>query len=141
MHVEPTDIVVALTLALASGRVAYSITTDTIFRPLREWIWLRSAPEDSAILHRTDSGDEQRPARLYHDYGREGMASIFDYDPTASPRRPGFFGQLVECPFCMSFWTSALACVAWLLLGNDVIYPALPLALWALANTYATRAL
>ena len=152
------DVLTFALLTLASGRVAYLLTRDEIARPLREWIWLRSAPEEGTILERDpDTGDSPRPARYYHwtetqvqivpDEERTFTCADFDtfpgyeFDPAQGPRVPGFFGQLFECPYCMSFWTSLVACAAWLVLGDAVIYPALPLALWAASNSFAVKGL
>lgn len=132
MTISSTDIVAALTLSLASGRVAHLIAQDTIMRPIREWIWLRSPGESATITQRGEDGDREIPARMLHDG---------EFQPSLRPRDPGFFGQLFECVFCLTFWTSLIACAAWLVLGDDVIYPATPLALWALANTYAMKGL
>jgi len=143
MHVDVTDIAVFIVVSLAAGRVAYSLTRDDIFRGLRESIWLRSAPEDGMIVERTPDGDLTRPARAYHPRVVPGSPDtlVHDYDPAAPFREPKFFGQLFECPYCMSFWTSAFAFVAWMILGDYVIYPALPLAIWAAANAYAVKGL
>lgn len=111
MQISSTDVVIAAALALASGRVAYSLTTDDIFVPLRTRI-------------------EVRDIRLENKRGEEGP-----YDGHY------FLAGVFSCPFCMSFWTSLLAAAAWLALGDAVIYPALPLALWAVANTYAVKGL
>lgn len=154
------DVIVFIVLSLASGRVAYSLTKDEIFRPMREWIWMRSAPEEGVIVERGGEGDVTRPARMYHLMHRDpvdgdwrmskmkcgpAMAKLNDqryrFDPGVALRKPGFFGQLFECFYCMSFWTSLLACAAWLVLGDDVIYPALPLALWGASNVIAARGL
>lgn len=152
------DIATFAVLTLASGRVAFSLTRDEILRPLREWIWLRSAPEEGTILERDeDNGDTPRPARYYHfgenrvqivpDAELTGTCADFDefpgyeFNPALGPRIPGFWGQLFECPYCMSFWTSLVACAAWLLLGDAVLYPALPLALWGASNSFAVKGL
>lgn len=146
MQVDSTDIAAFTVLALASGRVAFSLTKDDIFQGLRESIWMHSAPEDGMVVERTEDGDLTRPARAYH-YHREQVnlgqewEQGFAYDPAAPFREPQFFGKLFECPYCMSFWTSLLACVAWLVLGDAVIYPALPFAIWMVANTLAVKGL
>lgn len=144
---QANDVVIFLALALASGRVAHSITQDTIFRPLREAIYRRSAPHGDVFFIVDGDGDRNLPARLVHDartwvVGEEYVDQIgLFYAPAAPARTPGFLGQLFECPFCMTFWTSAIAAAAWLALGDNVIYPTLPLALWALANSYAIKAI
>lgn len=153
MQISSTDIVIAAALSLASGRVAYSLARDGIFRPMREWIWLRSPGEGSMITLRGDDGDREVPARTMH-YGLLiadrfypgdegiGVGEVgYHFMPSLPPRDPGWIGSLVECPYCLSFWTSLVAVAAWWLLGDDVIYPALPLAVWALANSYATKGL
>lgn len=154
---QPVDVATFVVLALASGRVAFALTRDEIFRPLREWVWLRSSPEEGTILERSEDGDSPRPARFYHltetkvqlvpDSELTGTCADFDrfedyaFDPGLGAREPGFFGQLLECPYCMSFWTSLAACAAWLTLGSDVLYPALPLALWGASNSFAVKGL
>lgn len=146
MQVDTTDIAVFAVLALASGRVAFSLTKDDIFQGLRESIWMHSAPEDGQIVERTEDGDLTRPARAYHRVNGP-QATIGDtahehrYDPGAPFREPQFFGQLFECPYCMSFWTALFAFVAWAILGDAVIYPALPLAIWGASNSFAVKGL
>jgi hypothetical protein len=148
-----TDILAASVLSVASGRVAYSLTRDEIFRPLREAIWRRS-PGDGNVMVRGDDGDRELPVRMMH-YGDLVGGTLFRWNegdrvvgelgwhfrPDRPPRDPGFFGQLFDCVYCMSFWTSLIACAAWLALGDAVLYPAAPLAVWAAANTYAAKGL
>jgi hypothetical protein len=111
MQISSTDALVFVTLALASGRVAYSLTSDDIFQPLRERI-------------------QARDVRLMNKRGEEGP-----YDGQY------FLAGVFSCPFCMSFWTSLLAAIAWVALGTDVVIFSTPLALWAVANTYAVKGL
>lgn len=146
MQVDTTDIASFVVLSLASGRVAFCLTKDDIFQPVREWIWMRSAPEDGMVVERTAEGDLTRPARAFHRVNGP-QANIgdtshrYDYVPALAFRKPGFWGQLWECPYCMSFWTSLLAVLVWLLIGNAVIYLALPFAVWAVANVLAVKGL
>lgn len=134
-----------LVLALASGRVAFSLTKDEIFRPLREWIWMRSAPEEAMIVTRGDNGDQTIPARmmhLHHDRGRTSIGEHYvtrEFKPQDPMRAPGFFGQLFECFYCMSFWTSLLAYVVYRIDFSLAWHVATPLAIWAVANAYAHR--
>lgn len=149
MHIDTTDIVTGIVLALAVGRIAYSLTQDEIFRPLREWVWLRSAPESAALLRFEEDGDSQWPARMVHHYSSIGriwatkvvrqINDDYGYAPTAPMRKPGFFGQLIECFYCVSFWLALVASIAWWLLGDNVIYAALPFAFWAGGNYFAHR--
>lgn len=106
MQISSTDVIVFVTLALASGRVAYCVTKDDIFEPLREWLNIRD----------------------FKKHGGEGP-----YDGN------GFLFAVFSCPFCMSFWTSLLAALAWVVLGTDVVIFSTPLALWAVANSYAVK--
>ncbi len=146
MQVDTTDIATFAVVALASGRVAFCLTKDDIFQGLRESIWMRSAPEDGQVVERTEDGDLTRPARAYHRVNGPqatigDTSHAYQYDPHRAFREPQFFGQLFECPYCMSFWTSLFAFVAWMILGNAVIFPALPFAIWAAANAYAVKGL
>ncbi len=155
MLISSTDIAIFIELSLASGRVAYSVTQDDIFRPVREFVYKRSAPDSDTILVRDENGDHEYPARSFH-YGdlsgqgvfypwNEGDAEVWNvgwhYRPELPPREPGWAGCLIECPYCLSFWTSLIAGLAWLLLGDAVAVIAAPLAIWALANTYAVKGL
>lgn len=147
MEITPQHVLTFLLLAIASGRVAYSLVNDEIFRPLREWIWLRHAPESEMIYEYGADGDRSTPARAWHRQPSGPVANIghvderYAYDPDLPLRTPTFLGKLIGCPYCMSFWTSAAAMLAWWALGDNVIYPAAPLALWAAANTYAVKGL
>lgn len=155
MNIGTTDIAQFLVMALASGRIAFSLTKDDIFQPVREWIWMRSAPEDGMVIERTMDGDVTRPARMYHlmhenafdgglDMGRGPKGDVkrgHHFSPSTAMRKPAFWGQLWECPYCMSFWTSLIATVAWLLGGDAIVVMALPFAVWALANVLAVKGL
>lgn len=150
------DITIFILLALASGRVAYAITHDEIMRPLREWVWSRWAPEDETVRRYTPDGDVEIPARMIkrasdfeqlptHPDGSiriiDAWGDLFVVDYVGSTRTPTLLGKLAGCFYCTSFWTSAIALIAWLALGDDVIYPALPLALWSAANIVAVKGL
>ena len=109
MQISSTDVYVFLTLALASGRVAYAVTKDDIFQPVRTW----------AV---------RRDVRLANRKGEEGP-----YDGQY------FLAGVLSCPYCLSFWTSLFAAIAWVALGTDVVIFSAPLAIWALANLYAVK--
>lgn len=146
MHISLQDLATFAVLALASGRVAYSLVHDEIFRPLREWIWLRYAPESETIYEYGADGDRSTPARSWHRLRNGDGTDIdapfpFAYIPEEPLRTPTFLGKLIGCPYCMSMWTSTVALLAWWALGDNVIYPAAPFALWAAANTYAVKGL
>lgn len=150
MKITATEVAVFFECWLAAGRVAYSITNDEIFRPLREAIYLRSAPRHDTILVFDQGGDREISARQFHPVNEDGHpfegAGIkragYDWIPELEPRRPGWAGQLFECPFCMSAWTSAFFVGVWALMGTDfAALFALPFATWALANLYAVRGL
>jgi len=121
---NPTLMEVAV-LALATGRVSYSITSDTIFRPLRERVWRWSAPE-------TATDDIGRPWRMLHTHS-DGFT---EFDPQ-NVREIGFFGELVSCPYCASFWLAHVVALAWILWGGAIVPWVAGLALWALATLYA----
>lgn len=161
MTITATDVAVFLELSLAAGRVGYSLTQDEIFRPVREAIYLHSAPHSDVIVKRGDEGDLELPARMVHrvtrleqpdtSLGRDEARERFmaqkgergwEYMPQEPLRKPGMLGQLFECPFCMTFWTSLFFVGVWALMGQDfVAMLALPFATWALANLYAVRGL
>lgn len=111
-------------MALASGRVAFSLTNDEIFRPAREWIWKRSAPDEGPI--RLDDGSDV-PARMVH-------GGVFK--PTIPMREPGFWGQLAQCVHCVSFWTSLVILLAYVVFGSITISLLAPFALWGLASAF-----
>lgn len=113
-------------ITLASGRVAYSISQEEIFRPLRNWIFLRSAPVDAEIVLRREDGDEVWPARMVRDT-LDGPS----LEPNLDLRKPGFVGSAVSCPYCLSFWTSLAMILAYLALGHVVAVALTPLAVWA----------
>jgi len=115
----------AAILALATGRVSYSITSDTIFRPLRERVWRWSAPE-------TATDDIGRPWRMLHVH-EDGFT---EFGPR-TPREPGFWGTLIECPYCVSFWAAHAVVLAWIMWGSAIVPWAVGLALWSLATLYA----
>lgn len=146
-------------LALASGRVGYSLVNDEIFRKLREWIWLRSAPVNGTIRHFNEDGSwQERPAAFYQEVeidvpsayiigGGEPTGTCMDWDkdtvidfaPDLDVRPARFLGQVFECHFCMTFWTSLLASIGWLAHPEFAVIMATPFAMWAVANLYAQR--
>ena len=115
-------------MALASGRIAYSITNDEIMRPMREWVFRRSAPHSGTIRIDTEDGYDDVPASMVHD----GV-----FDPARSIRTPQFWGQLVECLMCMSFHTSLWILVAYLISAHWTVLALTPFALWGLSNAFA----
>lgn len=144
-----------LIIGIAAGRVAYSITHDEIFRRLREWIWLRSAPHSGMIVEYSEDGDDTQLARSYHwsevpqkvrdDEANNGIHFLPDgyrYQPQLPIRKPQFWGQLVECPMCMSFWIAIIFWVLWQFAPFEIYYYGImPLAVWGVANWFAVKAL
>lgn len=132
-----------LLLALAAGRLAYAITQDEIFRPVRQYIWLRSAPVHGMYrLHGEDVLASKIDRWKTTEEERQRGLPKWEMDYIEGSRRaPGFLGQLFECAYCMSFWTSAA------LLGSYLAWPTATIAfsslvaLWAAANTYAAKGL
>lgn len=108
MTISFTDVCVFVTLALASGRVAFSITSDDLFADLRTYLMQR-------------------------DFEKHLNDGPFD--------GKGFVYAAATCFYCLTFWTSLVAAVAWLALGSEVVLLAAPLALWAAANIVAAKAL
>lgn len=139
-----SDVFELAILSLASGRIAYSLAMDEIFRPLREWVWLRSAPDAGSIT----LDDRELPARMVHRYRstpgellRGAPKWNVEFDAASDLRSKGFFGQLIECPYCLTFWTSLAALAALAAFGDAAVIAALPFAVWAVANTYAAKGL
>lgn len=121
-------------ISLASGRVAYAIARDEIFRPLREYVYRYSAPI-------SDTDIDGQPHRLIHHWKNNKRERALgwgrwshDYDTSIAPRKPGWLGRLVECPYCLSFYTTIGALIVYSLFGIEVLYV---FALWAVANLYA----
>lgn len=145
MNVDP--IMQGAVLALASGRIAYSLVADDIFRGLREWVWMRSAPEAATVRRELAGGGwENLPAAMFHEIcsSESELRDIVcarAYDPVRDPRPAGFAGQVFECVYCMSAWTSLGAAITWALLGDAAVVVAAPFALWAIANLYAAKGL
>lgn len=100
-------------MALAAGRSAFCISTETIFEPVRNRIWKWSPPSVAA----------------------------FALDPKGGFRTPGFWGQLVECPLCVSAWLSILFFLAYLGFGGVVSTALTPLAIWSVASIVIMRGL
>lgn len=121
-------------LALASGRVAHSISSDEIFRPLRNWVYIRSAPVSDMIVTREEpEGDFEYPARMT----RRTQHGSWTPRTDGGVRKPGFFGSLLACAWCLSLWTSLFWLGLYAALGHYAIWAAMPFALWAAANAYA----
>lgn len=127
----------AIVIALAAGRISHTLTQDEIFRTAREWIYKRSAPEHSTI--RLDGSDV--PARMVIDWTDPDTGKTY-YAATKEPyliREPGFFGQLVECPYCLSLYVSLALFALFVLLGSTAVWILTPLALWMAATWLAAK--
>lgn len=124
------DVLHLAIVSAAAGRITHGFTSDDIFRPAREWVFRRSAPENA----RTADG---QPWSMMHEVGPDAWA----FDPHLPTRQPGFFGKLVECSYCMSFWVALGSVLLWWLLGDLWVAAMLPFAIWAAANWYAVRAI
>lgn len=145
-----TDIMlVYLVIALAAARVAYLLAHDEITRPIREWIWLRWAPESATVRRLSDRGDEELPARMmFKRIGAPTKVEVRGYlfDPSEALRRPTFLGKLIECVYCVSFWIAVSFYLAYRLLPVHVAnelwtWLFVPLAVWSVANWFAAKAL
>lgn len=153
---------VLLIIGLAAGRVTYLIVHDEIMRPLREWIWLRSAPEGATIRLAGGEGDKEVPARMMQVVARDADGDLvvmdatspakvvgfddakYSFQPNHAMREPGFFGQLIECSYCSSFWVTLAFWVAyrWLPVEWHVFNLVIvPLAIWSLATWVAAKVL
>lgn len=131
-----------IVLSLASARVASCITKDEIFRPVRERVYRRYAPHGDTHRLRNDQGElTEVPARMVHWSRDSSGAWTHEVDPVAPLRDPQFLGELVECPYCLSFWVACVATLAWWLLGDTAAQLALPFALWCAANIIAVKGL
>ena len=119
----------AAVVALAAGRVSHTLTQDEIFRPAREWIYLRSAPDGDTIRV---SGQDMPAQIVHHEHG-----DVF-FDPN-EPREPQFFGQLVQCPYCLSFYVSVALFLFYLAAGSVAVWILTPLALWMIATWLAAK--
>lgn len=134
-------------MALASGRVAYSLTQDDIFEPARRWIWWHSGPDVGSKINlfgQIVEGRNWDRFRSTPDEVARGL-SKWQYesvdDNGMPPREPGWLGRLVGCFYCMSFWTSCAALAAYNVAPDLTVQICLPFALWAAANTYAAKGL
>lgn len=128
---------------VAAGRLTFLVAKDEITRPIREAVYRRSAPHgDTAEL----ADGNVVSWRMLFDESTGSHAETYDvstgmfFDPT-SLRKPGFLGQLIECPYCMSFWISLAMCLAYLVLGSTLTFLLTPIALWGVANAFAAKVL
>lgn len=116
---------------LASGRVAYSIAKEEIFRPVREFVYTRSSPFEAV----DNDGYPWRMKNRYRATPRERELGegkwVVDYDQFAH-RKPGFFGQLIECPYCLAFWATLFTFFVYSVIPDAILV----LALWALASVF-----
>lgn len=109
---DTPNIYEAAILALAAGRISYSLVEDAIWESSRSWVWKKS------IIR-----DEQQ------------VTIVARKEPWH------FLAQVLECFFCMSFWVSLGIFVAWLLIGPPLAWILAPFALWCVANIVAVKAL
>lgn len=125
-------------IAIAAGRASWCISRDEIFRPLREIIYRHSAPT-------SDRNVDGMPWRMLEPYRttnreRELGAGKWDYDSVPTdPRTPGFWGSLIECPYCTSFWVSVVAFWLYQFAPDATVAGSTPLAMWAIATLYAKK--
>jgi len=133
----------AAVLVLASGRIAYSLTSDDIFEPARRLIWKHSPPEHGDVI----VYGERVPARrvTYWRNNEEerarglGRWSVDILPADLAGRDPGWIGRLVSCPDCMSFWVALAALVAYMNYPAETIAVLTLFAAWSLANLVARR--
>lgn len=126
------DLWMIVLVPLAAGRAAYSVAHEEIFRPVREYVFRYSAPMTATDI-------EGRPWRMIdwyksteHERKNLGAKKIeYDFDPQTL-RNPGFFGQLFECPYCLSFWFTMIMVVIGYWYPHIVLF----LALWALSSLF-----
>lgn len=116
-------------LALASGRCAYSVTHDTIFEPVRAYVYRRSAPHSDTF---EDEDGREVPWRAWWP-SPDGIGFV-DFTRL---REPGWWGNLFSCFYCMSFWTAVFWILMYLTLGNWAMWIAVVPAMWAIGNLYA----
>lgn len=124
-------------IAVAAGRVADSISGDEIFRPLRNWVYLRSAPVDDSIVTYGPSGDDVYPARMAT-LTSEPLSLGTEYEGMRGDvRTPGFFGRLISCRVCLSFWVTLFWLAIYLLSAHWALTLATPFAIWGGAVAFA----
>lgn len=126
----------AAVLVLASGRIAYSLIQDEIFRPIRESIYRYSAPS-------TATNRDGQPWRMVYSWKNNADERARgwgrwsdDFEPNRM-REVGFFGELASCFYCMSFWTSAAVLVSYALHPAGTVGFLTLFAAWALSNLIA----
>lgn len=121
-------------IAIGAGRIAYSISSEEIFRWLRERVYRYSAPMHDADL-------DGRPYRLIDFYKttreeRERFPFLgrWSSDWIDNTRKPGMAGMLIECPYCVSAYVTAFGVLAWYTIGDVVVQGAAVFAAWAAAS-------
>ncbi len=131
----------AAVLALSVGRISYSITSDEIFRPVREFVYRYSAPISATDI----DGNPHRMIHHWKNNKREREAGwgkwSSDFDPELGVRDPGFFGELISCVYCASFYASFAALAAYIVWPEQTIVALTGFALWSACSIIGGRLL
>lgn len=121
-----------LIISIAASRISFSITSERLFLPFREWVWSFSAP----LFATNDAGDSYS---MYHvqKFGKKKIYSVkLLEDDTGNTvgydhRKAGFLGKLIECPLCLGFWISLAFYVSILILPVETMLIAGLFFVWA----------
>jgi len=113
-------------LALACARVTILITRDDIFKPLRNWIFLFSPPENDDRLGYYYQNLHRVPRRLRWRWDED-------------ERKPGFIGEALSCPDCTGVWVGAILVFSYVLYEEQTITFSLVMALAMVASWIARK--
>jgi len=111
--------VLTIIMGLGTARLTSLICIDSLLEPLRDLLFHFSPPHDNdakgwyyQCLRRVEPAHDTDDMSWWHRRFVHG----------GPMRKPGFFGQLVSCPYCVGAWAAA---------GNVGLYALLPsVSMW-----------
>jgi len=93
---DSSNLAAIIVAGLAVARLTALIVDDSILEPLRHRIFLLSPPAADGDLE------------FYRHVDRRGIR-LGSYKTISEPRKLGFLGRLVSCPYCVGVWIAAAA--------------------------------
>lgn len=117
-------VLTVIVLSLGAARVTALIVLDEIMQPIRHRIFLLSPPHD-----------DQRRGLFYQGLNRDG-SPIKDINDS---REAGFFGRLLSCFKCTSFWVGVMFFAAWSIFPVFTITASMMLAITFLSSVAVGR--
>lgn len=119
------ELLIAAILALGIARLTLIIVRDDIFKPVRNFVFMFSPPENSDMdgyyyQNYIESTQNERDRKQTIGNGIVGRRYIH---VDGGPHRPaGFWGQVISCPDCSGIYIALTVLAAYATLGIAVVH-------------------